>query len=67
MLTLDKQNLEIFKGQFALEVSKHSAEIDPGNEQDWYSLTLGWALAKGFFPTQAHAFAMHIRYDTKLA
>ena len=40
--------------------------VDPGNEQDWFSLTLGWAIAKGLEPEEAHKFAIHIRYHTAL-
>ena len=52
--------------QFADEVSEKSGEIDPGNEHDWRSLTLGWALAKGLPPHEAADFASFIRYSTNL-
>jgi hypothetical protein len=38
--------------------------IDPSNEQDWYSLCLGWAIAQGLTPEQADIFAIYIRYHT---
>jgi len=51
---------------FRVTIHDRSAEIDPDNEQDWYSLTLGWALAKGLSIEQSHKFATHIRYHTDL-
>jgi hypothetical protein len=51
---------------FKREVSDRAGEIDPAKEQDWFSLTLGWALAKGMKPEDAHRFAIFIRYDTDL-
>lgn len=38
--------------------------IDPNEEQDYYPMSLGFALAKGYTPGQAHAFAIWAR-DTK--
>ena len=32
----------VYENSFKRNVHDHSAEIDPDNEQDWYSLTLGW-------------------------
>lgn len=52
--------------EFEDKVSNKGAEIDSDDEQDWYSLTLGWALAKGFNPDDAHDFARIIRYSTDL-
>jgi hypothetical protein len=49
------------------KISEIANEIDDeSNDQDWYSLTLGWALAKGLTPIKAHEFAKHIRYHTTL-
>jgi hypothetical protein len=47
-------------------VSSQAKEIDPEQNQDWFSLTLGWALAKGLTPAEAHTFSAHIRYHTDL-
>ncbi len=52
--------------QFKTEASDRASEIDPQNEQDWYSLTLGWAIAKGLSPANAIFFACYIRYRTDL-
>ncbi len=41
-------------------------EIDNNDEQDWYSLALGFALGKGRNPEEAHNFANHVRYKTDL-
>lgn len=51
---------------FKTDVSDRATEVDPDNEQDWFSLTLGWAIAKGLTPRNAHSFACHIRYSTNL-
>ena len=52
--------------QFHTEISNRAAEVDPSNEQDWYSISLGWAIAKGLTPELAHEFAIDIRYKTQL-
>jgi hypothetical protein len=52
---------------FKKELSDKSFEVDPSDEQDWYSLTLGWAIAKGLSPKDAHKFSTHLRYHTELA
>lgn len=41
-------------------------EVDSSQEQDWYSLTLGFALGYGWTPSDAHEFATYIRYQTNL-
>lgn len=51
---------------FKKECHERAKLIDPDDDQDWYSLTLGWAIAKGMHPDKAHEFANHIRYETEL-
>jgi len=51
---------------FKTECHYCSEEIDEYNEEDWRSLTIGWAIAKGLSPKEARDFARHIRYDTEL-
>lgn len=51
---------------FKAECHNRASSIDPDDEQDWYSLTLGWALAKGIKPYAAHEFASFIRYFSDL-
>lgn len=51
---------------FKKEVNDKSREVDPSYSQDWFSLTLGWGIAKGLTPDDAHSFAIHIRYHTDL-
>lgn len=51
---------------FKSEVHDRASEIDESNEEDWFSLTLGWAIAKGLSPEDSHDFALYIRYDTDL-
>jgi len=52
---------------FKVEVNDHSSKVDPDDEEDWKSLTLGWALAKGVSPAEARDFASYVRYETDLA
>lgn len=59
---IDMLMVDIFK----TEVHDRAKQVDPSEEQDWYSLTLGWALAKGMDPDEANEFAMYIRYNTNL-
>ena len=51
---------------FKTEVNDRASDIDPANDLDWFSLTFGWAVAKGLSPREAHLFAIHIRYNTDL-
>ena len=48
------------------EVYDKGGEIDPKNELDWMTLTLGWALGKGIDINTAHELAIFIRYQTHL-
>mgnify|MGYP003333640418 FL=1 len=57
---------KLLEQEFKREVDDRAKDVDPGNEQDWFSLTLGWAIAKGLEPEEAHKFAIHIRYYTAL-
>lgn len=52
--------------RFKTEMHDRASEIDPDNEQDWFSLTLGWAIATGQPLEAAHEFARYIRYETEL-
>lgn len=52
--------------QFKSEVSDRAEEVDPGNNEDWFSLTIGWGIAKGLDPENAGMFAIYIRYHTEL-
>lgn len=63
---MDKVIRETLKERFKREVHDKASEIDPNNEQDWFSLTLGWAIATGQPPEEAHEFARFIRYKTEL-
>jgi hypothetical protein len=42
---------------------KKAKKIDPGQEQDWFSLSLGYFIAKGIEPKRAHTLAIHARYN----
>lgn len=63
---LEKKIRDDLKITFKKEVSDEASTIDPSQEQDWYSITLGWAIAKGLSFEDAHEFARHIRYETDL-
>ena len=52
--------------QFKTEVSDRAEEVDESNSEDWFSLTIGWAIGKGLEPEPAHMFAIYIRYHTDL-
>lgn len=56
-------NLDNLLQEYRDTVSSKAEEIDPSNEQDWYSMCLGWGLAKGLSVEQAHSFALHVSYD----
>jgi hypothetical protein len=59
---MNEELIELFK----TECHDRASQIDPDNSQDWKSLTLGWAIAKGLSPDDAWDFALHIRYKTEL-
>jgi hypothetical protein len=59
---MNEQLIQLFK----TECSDRASEIDTDDSQDWFSLTLGWAVAKGLTPEAAYDFAVHIRYKTDL-
>jgi hypothetical protein len=63
---MTKPELSAYQSLFEVEVHNRASEVDPDNEQDWFSLTLGWAIGKGLKPEDAHEFALHIRYHTEL-
>lgn len=54
------------QAKFSTEVLHRKNIIDPYNSEDWYSLALGWAIAKGATPEEAHKFAKFIRYYTDI-
>ncbi len=51
---------------FKTECHDRGKKIDKDNEQDWLSLTYGWAIAKGMSIGKAYDFALYIRYHTDL-
>lgn len=59
-----KSHWKPFLTQFKNEVNDKAAEVDPTNEYCWLSLTIGWAIAKGFVPEDASNFAIYVRYDS---
>lgn len=59
-------DFEVAQKVFNEEVSDRSSEVDEASKLDWFSLTVGWAIAKEMDPDDASSFASHIRYDTDL-
>ncbi len=55
-----------YQSQFRQEVIYRRNRIDPYHSEDWYSLALGWAIAKGIPPEEAHEFAKIVRYYTEV-
>lgn len=49
--------------KFKTEITTRAKEIDPGEEIDWFSMSLGWAIANGLTITEAHQFSIWLRYD----
>jgi hypothetical protein len=54
----DEELLELFKN----EVCLHSKEVDPPDEEDWYSLSLGFFIGKGTGIEKAHDLSRLVRY-----
>lgn len=52
--SLDDEVVEAFK----FSITDNGTTIDPENEQDWYSLALGWALGRGYGIHDSHTFAI---------
>lgn len=54
----EEELLEAFKN----EVCEKAKEVDPDSSQDWYSLSIGFFVAKGASPEVAHHLATTARY-----
>ena len=66
LINMPSKRVDELVALFKTECHDRAKELDPSNEQDWFSLTLGWAIAKGLTPDEAHGLAIHIRYETEL-
>lgn len=42
---------------YGAEILDQADEVDPNNEEDWHSMAIGWAIAKGMSPEAARKFA----------
>lgn len=63
----EKALTEAFKKEVAIhEPVIAEQNFSPLGETEWWSMTLGWALAKGLNPEEAAGFASFIRYKTSL-
>lgn len=51
------KKLEGLLDDYGTEILGRAEDIDPGNEEDWNSMTIGWAIAKGLTIDDAKAFA----------
>lgn len=65
-MPVNKIRNEKYMTGFKDEVLFRKNRIDPKNSEDWYSLALGWAIAKGVPPEEAHIFARIIKYYTQI-
>jgi len=62
MTTINEKHAEILE-RFKTEVCSKSKEIDPGDEYDWYDLSVGYFLAKGLTIADATNLAVEARYQ----
>jgi len=46
------------------KVCDHAAEIDPSNQFDWFSLSLGFFLGHGLTINEAHSLSLWVGYET---
>ena len=53
---MDKE-LEDLLDDYGSEILGCAEDIDPGNEEDWNSMAIGWAIGKGLTIEDAKAFA----------
>lgn len=58
----DSKWIDVYKQ----EIDDRAEEIDPSNNEDWFSMTLGWAIAKGMSIDAAGSFAVYIRHHTDM-
>jgi hypothetical protein len=56
-MKLTKTSRNMLGALYMEEVISRASQIDPGDEQDWYSMALGWAIAKGLSIAAARKFA----------
>jgi len=49
--------------RFRVEVCARAAEIDHGDEFEWYDLSIGFFIACGLSIDSAAQMALHARYD----
>lgn len=56
---LDKQTI---KEQFKQEICEREKEIDPNEELDWFSMSIGYFIAKGLSVQDAFNLASEVRY-----
>ena len=52
--------------EYRTDIDAKAKEIDPIDEADWWSLTMGWALGRGLGPEGARTFADFVRYHTPM-
>lgn len=63
--------------KFRREIDDKADVLDPSGDHYWKDITLGWAIANGLSPnsdytdeeaaTNAHNFALYVRYQTDMA
>ena len=60
-------NVEELEREWRISVYDKGSEIDPSDERDWYSMAIGWLLAKGVQPDEAYKIAVDWRYNKQIA
>lgn len=59
---MNQEEIDKIINDFKVEVCNHYTEIDPDNEEDWYSLSIGYFLAKGLSVKESRITASKVRY-----
>lgn len=59
---MEQENINKIMYEFKTEVCDKSQDIDPEEDEDWSSLSLGYFLAKGLSIEEAQNLACEVRY-----
>lgn len=55
---MTKSEIEALVAVYKTEIIDRAKQVDPDSEEDWHSLTLGWAIGKGMTVKEAKRFAL---------
>ena len=62
MIRLSKNEREVLD-RFRTVCCMHHKRLDPSQEQDWFSMSLGFFVASGIGIDRSHTLAIHVRYE----